>query len=179
MSRNFSKLEAVPAGAAVFVDANIFLYHFLGASPECAAFLERCAGRDVRAVTGVHIVAEVLHRLMIAEALAKRPRERRRGESEAGTGGGVRYLETHPDDVRRLADYLAAEPAIERMMSEILPLTMDVMRSSLWARSRHGLLVNDSLTAAMMRGEGIVNLASTDASFLRLDAFTVFRPTDL
>jgi predicted nucleic acid-binding protein len=88
-------------------------------------------------------------------------------------------LEAHPDEVRRLADYLAAEPAIERMMGEILPLTTDVMRSSLWARSRHGLLINDSLTAAMMRGEGIVNLASNDAAFLRLDGFTVFRPTDL
>jgi len=179
MSRTFSTLDALPAGAAVFVDANIFLYHFLGASPECAAFLERCAGRDVRAVTGVHIVAEVLHRLMIAEALAKRPRERRRGEGEKGAGGGVRYLESHPDDVRRLADYLAAEPAIERMMGEILPLTMDVMRASLWARSRHGLLINDSLTAALMRGEGIANLASNDAAFLRLDGFTVFRPMDL
>ena len=179
MSRAFSTLEAVPSEAAVFVDANIFLYHFFGASSECAAFLERSAGRDVRAVTGIHIVAEVLHRLMIAEALAKRPRERKRGYGEAGKGFGVRYLEAHPDEVRRLADYLAAEPAIERMVGNILPLTIEVMRASLWARSRHGLLINDSLTAAMMKAEGIVHLASNDAAFLRLDGITVHRPTDL
>jgi len=179
MNRAFSTLEAVPSGAAVFVDANIFLYHFFGASPACAAFLERCAGRDVRAVTGVHIVAEVLHRLMIAEALAKRPRERKRGNGEAGTGSGVRYLEAHSDEVRRLADYLAAEPAVEQMVGDVRPLTIEVMRASLWARSRHGLLVNDSLTAAMMKAEGIVHLASNDAAFLRLDGITVYRPTDI
>ena len=168
MSRAFSTLEAVPSGAAVFIDANIFLYHFFGASPECAAFLERSAGRDVRAVTGVHIVAEVLHRLMIAEALAKRPREPKRSNREAG-----------PDEIRRLADYLAAEPAIEQMVGEIRPLTIEVVRASLWARSRHGLLINDSLTAAMMKAEGIIHLASNDAAFLRLDGITIHRPTDL
>jgi predicted nucleic acid-binding protein len=34
-------LNDLPDGAAVFIDANIFVYHFSGVSPECRAFLER------------------------------------------------------------------------------------------------------------------------------------------
>ena len=33
------KLEDLPAGARVFVDANILIYHFSGISLECRAFL--------------------------------------------------------------------------------------------------------------------------------------------
>lgn len=187
MSPDFSKLEAVPAGAAIFVDANIFIYHFLGASPDCAAFLERCAAGDVRAVTGTHIVAEVLHRLLVAEAKAKaknaaslKGRVARAGAGERGSEGvGVRYLAGHPDGVRRLADHHAAAAAIEQIVETILPLTMDVVRASQWARSREGLLVNDSLTAAMIKAEGIAHLASRDAAFLRVEGLVVYRPDDL
>jgi predicted nucleic acid-binding protein len=193
MSRDFSTLEALPAGASVFIDANIFIYHFLGVSRQCAAFLERCSSGDLRAVTGAHTVAEVLHRLMLAEAKAKGPpvekrsnrRNGSRGSGRAGdvavggTGAGIDYLEANPDAVRRLMDYLAAGPAIEQIVKTVLPLTMEIIRASQWARSRDGLLVNDSLTAAMMRAEGIVDLASKDAAFLRAADLTVYRPTDI
>jgi predicted nucleic acid-binding protein len=193
MSRGFSTLEAVPAGASVFIDANIFIYHFLGVSRQCAAFLERCSSGDLRAVTGGHVVAEVLHRLMLAEAKAKRPPvergpDRRDGSGGrgragdvgvSGTGAGIDYLEANPDSVRRLMDYHAAGPAIEQIVKAVLPLTMEVIRASQWARSRDGLLVNDSLTAAMMRAEGMVDLASNDAAFLRAADLTVHRPTDI
>jgi predicted nucleic acid-binding protein len=171
MSRASLRLESVPAGAAVFIDANIFIYHFLGISRECQAFLERCASGDVRAVTGAHIVAEVLHRLLIAEAKAK-------------TGAGrkenaVRYLQEHPAEVRRLPDHHIAVAAIEKIVGVVLPLTIDGIRASQWARTRDGLLVNDSLTAAMLKGEGLAHLASHDAAFLGLDGLTVYRPGDL
>jgi predicted nucleic acid-binding protein len=189
MSQDFLRLEAVPAGAAIFVDANIFIYHFLGASPECAAFLERCAAGDVRAVTGTHIVAEVLHRLLVAEAKAKakainagslKRRVRRDSAGERGSEGvGVRHLASHPEDVRRLTDHHAAAAAIERIAGTILPLTMDVLRASQWARSRDGFLVNDSLTAAMLKAEGLAHLASNDAAFLRMEGLAVYRPGDL
>lgn len=193
MNRDFSTLEAVPAGAAVFIDANILIYHFLGVSRQCEAFLERCAAGDVSAVTGAHVIAEVLHRLMIAEAKAKRAaadsgssrqdknREYARagGAGGGGTSVGVAYLEANPDDVRRLTDYHAAGQVIEQIAKTVLPLTMEVVRASQWARSRDGLLVNDSLTAAMMRAEGIVNLASNDAAFLRTADFALYRPTDV
>src|SRR5262245_52369529 len=48
------KLEEVPRGERVFVDANIFIYHFTRLSLECRAFLSRCESGEVQAFTGVH-----------------------------------------------------------------------------------------------------------------------------
>jgi predicted nucleic acid-binding protein len=50
------KLEDLPDGARVFVDANILIYHFSGISVECRAFLQRCEFKQVDAFTGVHIL---------------------------------------------------------------------------------------------------------------------------
>ncbi len=171
MSRAFLSLDAVPTGADVFVDANIFIYHFFGVSRDCAAFLERCALGEVRAVTGAHVAAEVLHRVLIAEARAKTQLGRK--------GSAVRYLGEHPDELRGLSDHHVAAAAIEQMMETVLPLTIDIVRASQWARTKDGLLVNDSLTAAMMKAEGIGHLASGDAAFLRLEGLTVYRPSEL
>jgi predicted nucleic acid-binding protein len=65
------KLEDLSGGTPIFVDANIFIYHFSGISLECRAFLQRCESRQVEAFPGVHIVLEVMHRLMMLEALQK------------------------------------------------------------------------------------------------------------
>lgn len=58
-------------GDPVFIDANIFIYHFGGKSEECKTFLERCARRDLTGYTSTATVAKVLHRLMVAEAITK------------------------------------------------------------------------------------------------------------
>ena len=58
-------------GDRVFIDANIFIYHFGGRSMEGKAFLERCARRELLGYTFTPVLAEVLHRHMVAEAIAK------------------------------------------------------------------------------------------------------------
>ncbi|MEW5980636.1 MAG: hypothetical protein AB1898_33095 [Acidobacteriota bacterium] len=64
-------LAEVPDAATVFIDANIFVYHFTGVSPECQGFLERVERSLIRAATGAHVLLEVLHRLMMIEAVTK------------------------------------------------------------------------------------------------------------
>ncbi len=34
-------LEEIPSQTKIFVDSNIFIYHFLGSSESCTDFLER------------------------------------------------------------------------------------------------------------------------------------------
>jgi predicted nucleic acid-binding protein len=46
-------------------------------------------------------------------------------------------------------------------------------------RRCHGLLVNDSLLAATAAREGIVDFASADADFERVEELRLFRPGDL
>jgi predicted nucleic acid-binding protein len=71
MSPAFGTLKEIEAGAAVFIDANIFLYHYAGISEDCTEFLGRCASGELKGTTAAHLVAEVLHRAMIMEAMAK------------------------------------------------------------------------------------------------------------
>jgi predicted nucleic acid-binding protein len=56
---------------SVFIDANIFIYHFGGHSSQCKAFLERCAQRELLGYTSTPVLAEVLHHLMVVEAIVK------------------------------------------------------------------------------------------------------------
>lgn len=63
--------DALKKGDSVFIDANIFIYNFGGHSAECKDVLLRCARGELRGTTATFILAEVLHRLMIAEATAK------------------------------------------------------------------------------------------------------------
>lgn len=65
------QLEDVPNGEQSFVDANILIYDFSGVSSACRTFLQRRESEQVEAFTGVHILLEVAHRLMMLEALHK------------------------------------------------------------------------------------------------------------
>ena len=65
------RFDALRNGDSVFIDANIFIYNFGGHSAECKDILLRCAKGELRGITSTLILAEVLHRLMIAEATEK------------------------------------------------------------------------------------------------------------
>ena len=47
-------------GDRVFIDANIFLYHFGGRSLECKALLERCARRTLLGYTSTPLLLGML-----------------------------------------------------------------------------------------------------------------------
>jgi predicted nucleic acid-binding protein len=63
------RIENLPAGARLFLDANIFVYAFLGHSNQCRELLRRCAAEQVLGITTLDVVNEVTHRMMLAEAL--------------------------------------------------------------------------------------------------------------
>src|SRR5260370_34653705 len=63
--------DAVLAGQAIFVDANVLLYYFTvhpryGAA--CQKFLDRIANKGIAGFTSSSVLAEVVHRLMTIEA---------------------------------------------------------------------------------------------------------------
>ena len=62
----------LPASAAVFLDASVFIHHFEpNALTDCAAtaFLERIENQELVGLTATHLVSEVAHRLMTIEAM--------------------------------------------------------------------------------------------------------------
>jgi predicted nucleic acid-binding protein len=163
-------LADVRDGDRVFIDANIFIYHCGGRSQKCKAFLERCARRELLGYTSTSILAEVLHRLMVAEAIAK-------GLVTAKTA--VRKLREQPELVKQLTQYQDDADKIAQMNVTILDLTQEVVKGSAAVRRDEGLLTNDSLVVACMREQGITKLATANGDFDRVSRLEVYKPTDL
>jgi len=170
MKSHSMKLSEFKAGETVFIDANIFIYHFTGVSEDCTLFLKRCEEGDLTGVTGMNILIEVLHRLMMIEAVTK---------GFAKPGDVAKKLKKEPDVVRKLTDYETNTLSIMDIGIELLPISEDTIKSSFQYRRKYGLLVNDSLTTAMMDLEGIINLATMDKDFLRVEGIRVYSPQDV
>lgn len=64
-------LLIIPSEQPVIIDANIFIYANQRASTQCVKLLERCANNEVYGILPAHILAEVMHVLMLAEAKDK------------------------------------------------------------------------------------------------------------
>lgn len=163
------RIENVPAGTPLFLDANIFVYAFLGHSNQCRDLLGRCATEQVLGITTLDVVNEVTHRMMLAEALGSGVIKR----------DSVRDLRGKWRDVATLREYWAQTSAIFGL--NILVLTTDEARlyRAQTIRARHGLLTNDSLIVATMDEFGIRSLATRDNDFDHISELTVFKPSDI
>ena len=64
-------INLLPDGIACLIDANIFIYYLSGVSGDCKAFLQRIVQGEIQSYITTTVVAEVLHRRMIGEAVAK------------------------------------------------------------------------------------------------------------
>jgi predicted nucleic acid-binding protein len=164
------RLKDIPAGLDVFIDANIFIYHFTGNSAECSEFLTRCEEGELNGATSATVAAEVMRRLMSAEAEFKK---------QAKAPHILRRLKDNPDIVCRLTDYFAAVQAIYEIGIKVLPLTAELILNSQTLRARYGLMVNDSLVAATMGEAGIEALATNDEGFSRVDWIRMYKPENL
>ncbi len=164
------RLRDIPDGAEVFIDANIFVYHFTGVSADCSRFLRRCEQGEVTGRTGVHVLLEVLHRLMMVEAVVT---------GLVSPGDVARKLREHPDVVKELLQSEEQTEAVWRMGVGIIPLDEDILAASRPFRSSYGLTVNDSVTAALARREGIEAIATSDQDFQRVRGFRIYGPGDL
>ena len=163
-------LAEIRAGAGVFLDANVFVYHFAPhpvLQPSCQQLLERCATEEVMGYTSAHVASNVAHRIMTLEAVD------RFGWPTAAIG---RRLLRHPDDVRRLTRFRQVVDAIPGLGVQVLPITMRLVSAAAAISVEHGLLSNDALVVAVMREHGLVNLASHDADFDRVPGLTRYAP---
>ncbi|MFH1625481.1 MAG: hypothetical protein ABID54_10065 [Pseudomonadota bacterium] len=90
-------LSDLEDGSSIFIDANIFIYHFSKESklnPASSDFLERVESGRIRGVTSTSIIQEATHRMMIMEAAAILVEIKARDM--------VKYLKSRPDVVKKL-----------------------------------------------------------------------------
>jgi len=165
-----STLDALQDESSVFIDANIFVYHFTAASASCRRLLARCAAGSIRGLTSLPVLLEVAHRLMIIEAqqdqLVRGPHPSEK-------------LARSPGIVRRLHRYEEWTLAIPRMGIEVEEVTQHDFLTSLAVRRETGLLTLDALIVAVMRRLRLAHLASADHGFRAVGGLSLLEPSDL
>ncbi len=168
--RTIADINAIPSGIQVFIDANIFIYHFAGISQQCTDFLRRIQRQEIKGVISVLTVAELIHRRMIAEAIEK---------GLVTLKNAVKKMKENPEIVKRLTQYSEDIRIILSLPIEIENLTKDDVLLSAEIRRKYGLLTNDSLNLALMKRLGIRNIATRDIDFERVKEINVWKPTDI
>jgi predicted nucleic acid-binding protein len=163
-------LDAIPRGARVFLDASVFLGHFTGLSRECRGLLERCERAEVRGVTSALVLAEVVQRLLLLEAVAA---------GHLGPGESAARLRDRPEALQKLHVHEDAAAAIPLMGVEVRPLDLRALLAASAIRRRAGLLTRAALVAASAREAGLEMVASAEADLERAEGLKVYRPADL
>ncbi len=163
-------LYEIEAGSKVFVDANIFVYHFSKGSEfnkSCTDFFFRVETKEIHGFTSAGIVMEAAHRLMMVEASSMLDIEIK---------NFPKYLKQHPDMVKRLTQHLIVPNKISELNIEIVPITLKGIEDSQSNKTKFGFLSNDSLTLKIMEDIGITKIASNDLDFKRVDWLNLYLP---
>jgi predicted nucleic acid-binding protein len=160
----------LPAGAAVFLDANTFVYHFI-ADPSygaaCTSLLERLERQEIEGWTSPHILAEVSHRLMTIEACATF------GWPYQGIASRLRR---HSQNFQQLNRFHEALKRIMLLGLHSIPVTEVYVAQAADLSRQYGLLTNDALVIALMQDQGLTHLASNDADFDRVPGIIRYAP---
>lgn len=163
-------LDQIKSRTKIFIDANIFIYHFTGVSDQCSAFLKRCETKELKPYTSVNVILEVLHRLMMIEVVRKNLLQ---------PPNIVKKLQKNPGIIKTLNEYYENTKKIVDMGIQVFPLKQPSITNSQSIRQLHGLLVNDSLILSTMKDEKISTLATNDSGFNTIENIKVFKPGDL
>ncbi len=164
------KLDEIPAGTEVFIDANIFVYAFAADQTygaPCIDFLERVELGVIDGFISAPILSEVAHRLMTLEAC----------QTFGWPYPGIaQRLRRHLDDVQTLQLFRQALAEIAGMKMTIHPVSdLDVRRAADLSQ-QYGLLSNDALVVSVMQDHSLGHLASNDQDFDRVPNLSRYAP---
>lgn len=164
------RLTDLKNGEYVLIDANVILYAIQQKSAQCYRFLQQCVEENVRGVLPTHILAEVMHTLMIAEAkdngwISGPNPARKLGEQPHRVSALMRYE-------KMIRDLLNLGLVLESLQREDFLTAMNVQRQS-------GLLTNDSLLAAIGLRLRINSIATADRAFERVQGMMIYSPDDV
>ncbi len=162
------KLSQLPDGESIFLDANIFLYSafdhptFGGA---CRDFLTRVNQEEVHGYCSAFVLNEVFHKLMMSEIVDK-----------FGVQAGVanNLFKQRPEIISELCDVWDELDIINNinitiLSGQIFPEFVDLSK-------KYRLLAMDFVHLAIMRRNGLTNLATNDADFKRVADLKIWKP---
>jgi len=163
------RLQDIADGTRVFVDSNIFIYHFSNIerfSDSCLSFLQKIEDGKISGYTSTIVLAEILHRLMIIEAS---------GKFDIQPKNVVKYLKENPDKASSLTGHPKSLDSIEKIGITILPVTAHDIRGSM-AFKKQGLLTIDAIIVSVMKNNDLTTIASNDGDYDRIGFLIQFSP---
>ena len=88
----------------------------------------------------------------------------------------VKKLKENPALVQQLSHYKVVTETVPAFNVAVEVITPTHLRTAQGFSGTHGLLTNDSLTAAVMQSLALTDLASNDPDFSLVPALTVWQP---
>ncbi|MBI3755431.1 MAG: type II toxin-antitoxin system VapC family toxin [Deltaproteobacteria bacterium] len=164
------QLSAIADNSKVFIDSNIFIYHFSNFerfADSCLSFFRKVEEGKIFAYTSTIVLAEVLHRLMVIEASKK---------FNAQPKHIVKLLKNNPDKASSLTEHLKSFDLIEKLGVSILPVTAHDLRVSIELKRGHGLLTIDAINVSVMKNNDLTIIASNDSDYSRIAFLTHINP---
>ena len=164
-------LRDISPGTHCFVDANIFYYHLVDIPPlseDCSNFFERIEQHEIIASTSSVAVAEAVHKVMLAEAVARHGLERT---------GLAHRLQRQRELIKKLSEHTKVTSLVRALNIHVEPVTLVTLERATLLSTSFSLLTNDALTLAVMEHLGLKDLATNDRNFAKLTGITVWMPS--
>ena len=136
-------------------------------SEQCAQFVKRVERREVSASTSAVVIAEAIHKVMLAEAVQQYGLDHR---------GLAHRLQRRPDLIAGLSEHRKVIQLARALAIQVEPITTDTLERVAEISPQHRLLTNDALTVAVMESLGLAHLVTNDDNFDSIPGLTVWKP---
>jgi len=173
-------LATLPGGTSVFVDTNIFHYHFEGKSKTCTDFIDRVAKGEVEAYVNTQVLSDLLHWLMFSEA------RRKNWLKSTNPQEFKKVLKIQRGLPWSLTDYQQQFEDILAIGLQIMPITEKLLIETRFEREKYCLMTGDSLHIGTMNRHTIArrkvplqHIVTHDGDFAHISGITVWKPMDI
>lgn len=163
-------LGMINSGDSVIIDSNIIIYAIQKESEQCKELLLKCAEEEINGILPVHVLAEIMHILMISEA---------RDNGWITGSNPAKQLSEKPDRIRQLLRY---ENLMKDLMSinlNIITLEQEDFLTTMRIQREFGLLTNDALLVAVSERLRVQAIASADKRFGSVKGKIIYSPEDI
>ncbi len=163
-------LELLERGTPVVIDANIIIYAIQKESEQCRKFLRRCADDELTGILPAHILAEIMHILMIAEA---------RDNKWITSSNPAKQLAEKPERIRQLSRYENLIKDLQAINLNIVSLEQEDFLAAMRIQREAGLLTNDALLVAIAERLRVQAIVSADKKIGLVRGKILYEPNDV
>ncbi len=163
-------LRDLPDGTLCFVDANIICYHIVQTplfSDECTRFIKRIEQGAIKASTSAAVVAETIHKVMLAEAVQRHQLDHQ---------GLAHRLQRHRELIATLSEHRRVPGLIQALSMHVESVTLDLLERATDISTQYRLLTNDAVTIAIMERLRLSCLVTNDDNFDTIPDLSVWKP---